>query len=130
MTIHLDTNVLIAFVGGDAARLAPLREPLKQGAATACSALAWFGFLCGPSEPAVSDEELDRASALIGGTVIPVDGRTASLAARLFNQTGRRRGSQSDCLVAATALASEADLFTLNVADFEPFESLGLRLLH
>jgi predicted nucleic acid-binding protein len=47
----------------------------------------------------------------------------------LFNQTGRRRGSRFDCLIAATAVLAQADFATQNRSDFAPFISHGLKLV-
>jgi predicted nucleic acid-binding protein len=47
---------------------------------------------------------------------------------QLFNQTGRRRGSRFDCLIAATAIAADADFATENQKDFAPFVAHGLKL--
>jgi predicted nucleic acid-binding protein len=52
----------------------------------------------------------------------------AELSARLFNLSGRRRGTLADCMVAATALRLDAELATANALDFARFEAAGLRL--
>ena len=51
------------------------------------------------------------------------------LAANLFNQTGRKRGSRFDCLIAATAILNQAELATINQSDFKVFTAHGLKLI-
>ena len=55
--------------------------------------------------------------------------RHAEVAAGLFNETGRRRGSLNDCMIAAAALADDAPIATMNVVDFRRFEKSGLKLV-
>lgn len=129
MTVHVDANVLVALVTGDKNSLAPLQARLKKGTPAATSAMGWFEFLCGPPRSPLTIEELEIVKLLVGDRIVPIDAPAASLAARIFNQTGRTKGSQGDCLVAATAMVANAELFTLNVADFAGFERFGLRLI-
>ena len=86
-------------------------------------ALAWAEFLCGP----VSAEGVNAALDLIQEPV-PFGAGEASLAARLFNDSGRRKGSLLDCMIAATAIESSAALATANQEDFRRLTALGLKL--
>jgi len=52
----------------------------------------------------------------------------AEIAARLFNDTGRRRGSLIDCMIGAMALADDASIATANAVDFRRFATSGLEL--
>ena len=85
------------------------------------STVAWAEFLCGPYERSsleflvgVIDHYVDFTSAY------------AEIAAHLFNQSGRRRGSQMDCMIAATAIAEQAPIATADSRDFRRFEAEGL----
>ena len=87
------------------------------------SAVAWAEFLCGP----ITAEQLELAAQIVRR---PVDftAEDAAIAARLFNATGRRRGTMQDCMIAAAAMRDDALLATSNAADFRRFTEYGLRL--
>jgi predicted nucleic acid-binding protein len=90
----------------------------------AMSAIAWAEFLCGPVEAG----QLELVE-LIVSRRLPFSDDDAAVAARLFNETGRRRGSLTDCMIAAVALRTQAVLATENTADFRRFEPAGLRIV-
>lgn len=121
MTIHLDTNFLIAAIRGGTEEEARVITWQRERRQLQLSAVVWSEYLCGP----VSTREADMAAELLGEP-IAFGAIDATLAARLFNVTGRRRTSLADCMIAATALRSGAALATNNVADFRPFEPHGL----
>jgi predicted nucleic acid-binding protein len=121
--IHLDTDFLIRSLRRDSTVDGTMRSWLEEDAALAMSTVAWAEFLCGP----VTDSMLDLAARLVPER-IAFDDRDATLAARLFNASGRRRGSLADCMIAATAIRHDAALATLNTTDFRPLEPEGLRL--
>ena len=60
---------------------------------------------------------------------VPLLAVDAGTSARLFNLTGRRRGSLNDCMIAAIALRVDASVATTNVTDFRRFEPAGLRIV-
>ncbi len=87
------------------------------------SAVAWTEFLCGPVEAA----DLELVDRIVRDRVAFGEGE-ATLAARLFNDSGRRRGSFADCMIAASAIRAGAPLATKNPKDFRRFEMAGLAL--
>lgn len=122
--IVLDTSFLIRALARGSAQDARLREWLRSGEELGMSAIAWAELLCGPITP----DQVDLAVRVVPRRVAFGEEDAAS-AARLFNDSGRRRGSLTDCMIAATALRLDAPLATENPAAFRRFEPAGLRLL-
>jgi predicted nucleic acid-binding protein len=100
-----------------------VRQWLASGTELRISAIAWAEFLCGP----VSSEQVHDAAEIVGP---PLDfiANDATLAAQLFNVTGRRRGSLSNCMIAAACIRAGTSLATENLDDFRRFEPHGLKL--
>ena len=94
------------------------------GESLATSAVAWTEFLNGPVQP----QEIVLVESIIESRIVPFDKAASVLAAELFNQTGRRRGSRFDCLIAASAILAPAEFATENRSDFTPFAAHGLKL--
>jgi len=88
------------------------------------SVVGWAEFLCGP----ISESNLALAERIVKERV-PMLEEDAAIGAKLFNASGRRRGSLPDCLIAATAIRIAAPLATTDLPDFRPFEKSGLRLM-
>ena len=122
--IVLDTSFLVRALVPGSAQDARLREWLRNGEELGMSAIAWAELLCGPIEP----DQVDLAARVVSRR-FAFGAEDAASAARLFNETGRRRGSLTDCMIAATALRLNAPLATENPADFRRFEPAGLRIL-
>jgi predicted nucleic acid-binding protein len=101
-----------------------LAGSLAAGQTLAASAIAWTEFLNGPVTPL----EVSRAEAVLESRIVPFGQREAALAADLFNRTGRRRGSRFDCLIAATAILTQAEVATDDQSDFRTFVQHGLKL--
>lgn len=121
--IHLDTNFLIRALVRGSSQDIQLRQWLNAGESINLTAIALTEFLCGP----VSAEQLRIAGQLFPQAE-PFLSEDSQLAATLFNQTGRRRGSLIDCMIAAVAIRTHASLATANLTDFRRFVPLGLQL--
>ena len=122
--IHLDTSFLIKSLVRGSAEDRSLRDWLKAGEAVAMSAVAWAELLCGPLEAS----HLELISRVVSERA-PFLEEDAVLSARLFDESGRRRGSLMDCMIAASALRAGASLATANARDFRRFAAAGLSLL-
>jgi len=122
--IHLDTSFLIRALVNGSDEDRKLRSWLGAGKTVGASAIVGAEFLCGP----VHGNDVDLATAVVEERV-PFTAEDATLAASLFNRTGRRRGSLADCMVAGTAIRCSATLATANVRDFGRFLSAGLSLV-
>lgn len=121
--IHLDTSFLIrALIRGTPEDLA-LRRWIKAGESLAISTVAWAEFRCGP----LQQLELAAAAAIVDRHR-EFTRDDAETAARLYNESGRRRGSLMDCMIAAVALADGAAVATANTPDFERLGELGVTL--
>ena len=122
--IHLDTSFLIRALVPASAQDGKLREWLSRGKPLGISSIGWTELLCGPMEP----EHLELARVIVPQR-LPFTEDEAALAARLFNLSGRRRGSLVDCMIAATAIRHDAELATANPQDFNRLTSAGLKLV-
>jgi predicted nucleic acid-binding protein len=123
--ILLDTNALIALSDSTDSLFQYIEMALRAGAQACTCSVAWHEYVRGP----LLDKDQDRALRVIESRIFSLDRRHAEVAAELFNQTGRRRGSTADCLIAANAVCHKAELLTRNLADFRPFVALGLSLV-
>ena len=121
--IHLDTSFLIRALDPGSLEDRSLRGWIEDGETLGMSAVAWTEFLCGP----LGQSEMELATEIVGlrREFTPDH---AAIAARLFNESGRRRGSLIDCMIAASAIADGAPIATANAADFRRFENSGLTI--
>lgn len=119
--IHLDTSFLIRALQRGTTEDRALRRWIAKGESLAVCALAWAEFQCGP----LTSSELAVAGAIIDGHR-DFTRDDAETAARLYNESGRRRGSLIDCMIAAAALADDAAVATANHGDFVRLSELGV----
>lgn len=122
--IHLDTNYLVDLVTVGSTGAAKVSTWLKAGKSVTTSAVAWSEFCNGP----LSRAQKEAAFAVLNRTIIDFTWREAEEAARLFNLSGRRRGSHADCMIAAAAMVAGVPLASLNRVDFEKLVPFGLML--
>lgn len=121
--IHLDTSFLIRALSQGTPEDRALRRWIVEGETLAVTSMAWAEFQCGPLHPA----ELATVAALVDHHRA-FTREDAGSAARLFNESGRRRGSLIDCMIAAAALADDASVATANPADFESLQPFGVTI--
>ena len=120
---HLDTSFLVRALIPGTAEEAKLRKRVGEGEALVMSSVAWAEFLCGPLD--IGDLRLAERFVERRQDFTPDQ---AVVAARLFNESGRRRGTFIDCMIAAAALVDGAAIATSNVADFSRFAAAGLKV--
>ena len=122
--ILLDTYFLVELVTAGSMGGARALAWLESGQQLATSAIAWSEFCNGP----LSSEQKEAVYSVIDQRALEFTWREAEEAARLFNLSGRRRGSHADCMIAASAILSGASIATINQRDFERFVPYGLTL--
>ena len=121
--IHLDTSFLIRALVAGSPQDQRMRGWLEAGEPLGMSAVAWAEFLGGAVEPSVAELVVRIVSKRT-----PFAEKDAALAARLFNESGRRRGSLADCMIAAASIHARAPLATENARDFRRFQPAGLQM--
>jgi len=122
--ILLDTNYLIGALVAGSLESKQILDWLEQGEVLITAMPAWYEFLCGP----VSEGHIKAVHSILS-EIVPLDEAQSSEAARLFNQTGRKRSLRVDALIAACATLKGAMLATRNISEFEAFEEHGLQLV-
>jgi len=122
----LDTSALIDSLAGPRRSASALRGMVERGERILVPSLVLYEWLRGPRLP----EELAAQEALFPSeNAVPFGPKEATLSAKLYQSLGRARGREIDLAIAACAIAREADLWTLNTADFEDIPDLRLSKL-
>ena len=118
-----DTSILVSCFSGGQHHRPILRKVIEAGELILIPSLVLFEWLRGPRLP----EELAAQEALFpAGLTIPFGPEEAAVSARLYRSVSRPRGREIDLAIAACALVRDAQLWTLNRADFKDIP--GLRL--
>jgi predicted nucleic acid-binding protein len=120
----LDTSVLIESFTGGQQLLNSFRAIVGRHERMALSSVVLHEWLRGPRFP----QELTlQEAAFPKSTIVPFGAEDAAIAARLYRSVKRPRGREIDLMIAACAIRHDAELWTLNAADFKDIP--GLRLL-
>jgi predicted nucleic acid-binding protein len=120
----IDTSALVDALTGPRRSLDALERLFAEGHRLAISSIVLYEWLRGPrtrTELAVQEDLFPPESAAMFGS------DEAALAARLYKTVPRARGREIDLAIAACALTSNAQLWTLHPADFRDVP--GLRVL-
>ena len=119
----LDTSVLVGSLAGEKRSAPALRKALDSGERILIASLVMYEWLRGPRVV----EEIAMQEALFPiEAVVPFGPKEAALSAKLYLSLSRPRGREMDIAIAACAIEREAELWTLNTADFRGIP--GLRL--
>jgi predicted nucleic acid-binding protein len=119
----LDTSVLVDSLTGEKRSAPALRRVFERGERILLPALVYYEWLRGPRLPqelALEERLFPRQSAIVFGLA------EARLSAKLYGSVRHPRGREIDLAIAACTMAREAELWTLNPADFRDIP--GLRL--
>jgi predicted nucleic acid-binding protein len=122
--IILDTSVLIESFTGSQRLLDSFRSLIRQNERLALTSIVFHEWLRGPR---FAEELRLQEAAFPANSIVPFGAEEAVIAARLYKSLRRARGREIDLMIAACAIRHDAELWTLNVADFKDVP--GLRLL-
>lgn len=121
--IVVDTSLLVDALTGSRRSAGALRGAIESGERMTVPALVLYEWLRGPRVAA----ELEAQETLLPGSeALPFGPHEAAISAGLYSSVERPRGRELDLAIAAHALAKDAELWTLNTADFGDLP--GLRL--
>lgn len=119
----LDTSVLIDSLSGSKRSASALRTAIERRERILVPCLVLYEWLRGPRLPA----EIEVQEALFpADTAIVFGPREAALSAELYRSLKRPHGREIDLAIAACAIVRDADLWTLNRADFNDIPKLRL----
>jgi predicted nucleic acid-binding protein len=121
--IVLDTSVLIDSLTGPKRSAPALRRAIERGERLLLPTLVLYEWLRAPRLP----EELAAQEALFpSDAAVPFGQQEAAWSAKLYRTLRRPRGREIDLAIAACAISRQAELWTLNGADFADIPDLRL----
>jgi len=121
--IHLDSSVLVDALTGPKRSEPRLRQLIQEGERMHLSSLVVFEWRRGPRTP---EEIADQEALFPALQSIPFGSAEALVAADLYRKVKRARGREIDIAIAACAIVQDAQLWTLNPADFRDVPNLKL----
>jgi predicted nucleic acid-binding protein len=122
--VLLDTSVLIDSLTRERPLFADLTRLLERGERVALCAIVLYEWLRGPRFP----QEIATQEVLFPAEMtLPFETADARISAELYRSLKRPRGRELDLAIAACAIRRDAELWTLNRADFADIP--GLRLV-
>lgn len=122
--IVLDTSILVDALTGRKRSASALRDLIDEGHQAVLPSLVLFEWLRGPRLP---DELIVQEALFPSSAAIPFGSAEAALSAKLYGLVSRPRGREVDLGIAACSLLRQAELWTLNRADFSDIRGLRLR---
>ena len=121
--IILDTSVLVDSLTGPKRSAPALRRTIESGERMLVPSLVLYEWLRGPR---LQQEVAAQEALFPSESAIPYGPEEAALSAKLYRSLRRPRGREIDLAIAASAIIRQAELWTLNNADFTNIP--GLRL--
>jgi len=121
--IIVDTSALIDSLVGPRRSAPGMRALIEAGERLVLPTLVLYEWWRGPRRP----QELAAQEALFpADSALPFGVEQAAAAARLYGLVTRPRGREMDLAIAAHAISRDAQLWTLNPADFDDLPGLDL----
>jgi predicted nucleic acid-binding protein len=122
--IFLDTSLLIDSLTGSKDSGPSLRRAFDRGERILLSSITLYEWLRGPRTHA---DLAIRENLFPTKSIVHFDAEDAAIAGRLYRSLHRPKGREIDIMIAACAIRHDAELWTLNAADFKDIP--GLRLI-
>lgn len=121
--IHLDASVCVEAFSAERSVATTLRHVLERREPITLSALAYYEWLRGPRAP----HEIEYQRRIIPEqAIVPFGPAEAAYAAELYRRLPRARARAADFGIAACAIVRNAQLWTLDAADFADIPGLTL----
>jgi predicted nucleic acid-binding protein len=121
--IVIDTSVLIDALTGLKSSGLAVRNALDEAEPILLPALVLYEWLRGPR---IAEELALQESLFPAESAIPFDKEQAIVSASLYRVLSRARTREVDIAIAACALVHDAQLWTLNRADFQDVPGIQL----